>query len=360
MGLEKQRKLQSLPLTGSGVLSRDIPKDTVIKRMELRLKGGITTTFASGTPVARADSTFHSVVNSIQVIINGGRFIKNVQPHLLRMQQLFNTAIEGERGSSAGASESYIPTTNSGFVFGTTGQVSTVAQGLSLPFEFIWTHNEAERALTWLDTRGVASAELRLVQNPFSSLQSAANTAPVVYSASTLQVDITLVEAVGVAPGQKLYDFRQTTKDVPFTAQVSAQQIDINRGNALAGLWFYCKDGAAGSATTATDRLASNSLVTDMVLKMNGNVDLKSTTFLELQGENKRRYGLSAPYASNVSAIDGVAHMNFINNAIGDAVNTRNIDSLYLYLSTNSATHTSYTNSAFVTIQTDEICEISQ
>lgn len=359
MGLEKQRKLQSLVLTGSGVLSRDIPRDTVIKRIEMRLKGGITTSFGSGTPVARADSTFHSLVNTIQVIINGGRFIKNVQPHLLRMGQLFNTGLEGERSGSAAVAEVYNPLTDGGFVFGTNGQVSTVAQGLSLPFEFIWTSNEAERALTWLDTRGVASAELRLVQNPYSSLQSAANTAPVVYTASTLQVDVTLVEAVGVPAGQKFYDFRQTTKDVPFTAQVTAQQIDINRGNALAGLWFYAKDGAAGSTTTATDRLASNSLVTDMVLKMNGNVDLKATTFLELRGENKRRYGFYAPQASSVSVTDGVAHMNFINNAIGDAVNTRNIDSLFLYLSTNSGTYTSYTNTAFVTIQTDEICEIS-
>lgn len=360
--LEKQRKLQALPLTGSGPLSRDIPKDTVLKRIGLRLSGSITTTFASGTPVARADSIFHSVINSIQVVANGGRFIKNVQPHLVRMQSLLNTSIQGERGSSAGASALAVkPTVDGGFTYGTTGQVSTVAETLTLPFEFIWSKLEAERSLTWFDTRDLSSCELRLQQNPYSGLLSGANTAPVVYSASTLQVDITLVEAVGVAKGQKFFDYRQTTKDIPFTAQVTNSQIEINRGNALAGLLFYAKDGAAGSATTATDRLASNALMTDMTLKLNGNIDLKATDFYNLQAENRARYGVQALYASNVSPLDGIAHMNFIVNSIGDAVNTKSgVDSLYLYVSTASGSVTSYASTAFLTIQTDEIAEISQ
>ncbi len=360
--LEKQRKLQALVLTGSGPLSRDIPKDTVLKRIMLRLNGAIQTTYASGTPVARADSIFHSLINSIQVVANGGRFIKNVQPHLMRMQSLLNTGIQGERGSSAAASASaLIPTTDSGFVFGTTTQYTTVKETISIPFEFIWSKLEAERMLTWFDTRDLSSCELRLIQNPYTSLQSAANTAPVTYGNSTLQVDITLVEAVGVPKGQKFFDYRQTTKDIPFTAQATNTQIEINRGNALAGLLFYAKDGAAGSATTATDRLASNELVTDVSLKLNGNIDLKATTFRDLQSENKNRYGVYAPFSSNASQLDGIAHMNFIVNSIGDAVNTKKgVDSLYLYASTASGSVVSYTNTAFLTIQTDEIAEISQ
>jgi hypothetical protein len=361
MALEKQRRLQSVVLTGSGVLTRDIPKDTVIKRIQLRLSGSIVTTYASGTPVNRADGIFHSLVNNISVVANGGRFIKSVQPHLMRMQQFFNTGLQAERGSSAGAAEVDIPTVSGNFTFGTTGQTTTVAESLSLPFEFIWAKSEAERSLTWLDTRDLTSCEIRFSQNGFSSLQSAANTAPVVYSASTLQIDILLVEAVGVMPGAKFFDFRQTTKDIPFTAQVSAQQVEINRNNSLAGLWFYAKDGSGGSSSTASDRLASNSLLTDMVLKLNGSVDLKSTTFRNLRAENQARNGINTLYVSNVTPTDGVAHMNFINNSIADAVNTKQgVDSLFLFLSTNSASNTSYTNTAFVTIQTDEICEITQ
>lgn len=361
MGVEKQRKLQSVVLTGQGVLTRDIPKDTVIKSIQLRLKGGITTTFGSGTPVARADAIFHSLINNIQVVANGGRVIKSVQPHLMRMQQLFNIGHPAERGSSAAASEAYVPTVSSGFTFGTTGQVTTVAESITIPFEFIWSPIETERAMTWFDTRELSSCEIRFSQNPYTSLQSAANTAPVVYSASTLQVDITLVEAVGVAAGAKFMDFRQTTKDIQFTGQANNFQVEINRGSSLASIWLYAKDGAAGSTTTATDRLASNSLVTDLTLKMNGSIDLKATDFLQLQAENKARYGINAQYSSNVMPIDGVAHMNFIKNRIGDAVNTsKGVDSLYLYISTNSASYTSYTNAAVVSIMTDEIAEISK
>lgn len=359
--LEKQRRLQSVVLTGSGVLSRDIPRDTVLKRIQLRLKGGITTTYGSGTPVARADAIFHSLVNTIQVVCNGSRFVKNVQPHLARMQQFMNTGNFAERGSSAGASESYLPTVNSGFTYGTTGQITTVAESISIPFEFIWTKNESERMMTWLDTRDLASCEIRFVQNPYSSLLSQANTAPVVFSASTLQIDITLVEAVGVPKGMKFFDFRQGTRDISFSAQTSLFQVEINRGSSLAGLWLYAKDGAAGSTTTATDRLASNALVTDVILKVNGTIDAKATDFLQLQAENRARYGLNANYSSNVSPIDGVAHMNFINESIKDALNTKEgVDSLYLYISTNSASYTSYSNAAIVTIQTDEIAEILQ
>lgn len=360
MALEKTRKLQSIALTGSGVVSRDLPKDTVIKRIQMRVRGAIQTTY-TGTPVSRADSIAHSLINSILVVVNGGRTIKNVQPHLMRMQQLFNTGVASERGSSAGASAVNLPTTTQGFVFGTTGQYTSVAESISLPFEFIWAKLESERAMTWLDTRGTSSAELRLVQNPFTSLTSQANTASVTYANSTLSVDITLIEAVGVVAGQPFSDFRQTTKDEPFLAQVSQKQIEMPRGNALAGIWLYCKSGDAGSGTTATDRLASNLLVTNIALKLNGSVDLKSGTFAEIQAENRARYGVNAPYSGNVSAIDGVCHMNFIVNSIGDALNTKDkVDSLYLYLDTASSSDVSYTNPAIVTIQTDEIASITQ
>lgn len=231
---------------------------------------------------------------------------------------------------------------------------------MSLPFEFVWSKLESERMLTWFDTRDLSSCEVRLQQNPYTSLQSAANTAPVTYGNSTLQIAITLVEAVGVPKGMKFMDYRQTTKDIPITAQVTNSQVEINRGNALAGLLFYVKNGQAGSSTTATDRLASNELVTDLSLKLNGSVDLKTTTFKLLQAENRARYGVLAQYSSNVTQLDGVAHMNFIINSINDAVNTKNgVDSLYLYFSSSNISG-DYANTAFMTIQTDEIAEITQ
>jgi hypothetical protein len=362
MSIEKTRKLQSVSLTGSGVVTRDLPKDTYIKGINLQLRGSITTTYGSGTPVSRVDGILNSLVSNISVVINGGRTVKSVTPHLTRMQNLFNAGLQSARGSSAAGTESYLPTTDGTFVFGTTGQLTTVNEAGYIPFEFIWSKKEEERALTWLKTKGTTSAEIRFNQNAYTSLQSAANTAPVAYSASTLRIDISIVEAVPTDAELAYvakYDFRQTTKQVPFTAQSTGTQIEINRNASLAGIWLSCNDGAAGSTTTATDRLPSNNLVTDINLKANGTYDAFLSTFLELQQVNRQQYGINAAYASNVTPVDGVAHMNFIKNSISDAFNTKGLDSLYLYLSTNSASFVSYTNPAMVTIQTDEIAEIS-
>lgn len=361
MALQKVRKLQSVTLTGSGVVSRDLPKDTWIKGINLSLRGSITTTYGSGTPVSRVDGILNSLVNNISVVINGGRTVKSVTPHLMRMQLLFNKGLQARRGSSAGATESYLPTVDGTFVFGTTGQLTTVAESGWLPFEFIWAVKEEERSLTWLKTKDTTSAEIRFNQNSFGSLQSAANTAPVVYSASTLRIDISLVEAVLSAAEAAVprFDFRQTTKELSFTAQTNNFQTEINRDQRLAGIWLYALDGAAGSTTTATDRLPSNNLLTDMNLKVSGSLDAFLSTFIETQEINRQQYGVNAPYGSNVTPIDGICHINFIKNSIADALNTKGLDSLYLYLSTNSASFVSYTNPAKVFIQTDEIADIT-
>lgn len=279
----------------------------------------------------------------------------------MRMQLLFNRGLQARRGSSAGASESYLPTVDTNFVFGTTGQLTTVAEAGWLPFEFIWAVKEEERSLTWLKTKDTTSAEIRFNQNSYGSLQSAANTAPVVYSASTLRIDISIVEAALNAEEAAVqrFDFRQTTKEVTFTAQTNQQQIEINRDQRLAGVWLYANDGAAGSTTTATDRLPSNNLITDINLKVSGSFDAFLSTFTELQDVNRQEYGINAPYSSNVTAIDGVAHINFIKNSISQAMNTKGLDSLYLFLSTNTSTYVSYSNPAKVFIQTDEIADIT-
>lgn len=361
MALQKVRKLQSVTLTGSGPLSRDLPKDTWIKSINLSLRGSIVTTYGSGTPVSRVDGILNSLVNNIQVTLNGGRTIKSVNCHLMRMQTLFNKGLQPRRGSSAGAAEVILPTTDSTFVFGTTGQTSSVCEAGNIPFEFIWSVKEEERSLTWLKTKGASSAEIVFNQNGYNSLQSVANTAPVVYSASTLRIDISLVEAV-LTPAEievPRFDFRQTTKEEVFSAQTDNKQIEINTDQRLAGVWFYCLDGAAGSTTTATDRLPTNNLLTTIKLSAGGAYDAFLSTFIELQDINRQQYGINAPYASNVTAIDGVAHMNFIKNSISDALNTKGLDSLYLYLSTGLAANVSYTNPAKVFIQVDEIADIT-
>jgi hypothetical protein len=359
---ERQRKLQALTFQENQILSRDLPRDTVLKSLQLRLSGSVVTTFASGTPVADAQSCFDNIIPRIDVVVNGSRVVKSVRPHLMRMQQLFATNILGIRRSSAAAAAATdnLPTAEAGFTYGTTTQVTTCAESIYVPFEMVYCEIGIGRESTWLNLKGVASAELRLTCAAFSKLLGFGNTAPVVYSASTFVIDVITTEAQDVPPQIIFSDWKQTTKEITFSAETTDYPIDINRGNKLSGLMLFAKDGAAGTTTTATGKLASNLAFTKLNLKVNGQTDIKSTDFKSLQDENRQRYGVQAPLASNVSLIDGVAHMSFIaRKDITTALDLKPplVDNVQLFVNSNTASNVSYTNPVSLTIQTEEIVE---
>lgn len=357
MRSERQRTLQSLTFAENQILSRDLPRDTVLRALQLRLSGSVVTTFASGTPVADAFSTFDNIIPRIDVIVDGSRVVKSVRPHMMHMQQLYLSTVQGERKCSAGAAAATDnnPTVDAGFTYGTTTQYTTVAETILILFENPYVVN---KSMTLLNLKGRASAEVKLTTTAFSSLLGFGNTAPVVYSASTFVVEIMTIEQQDIDPKAMFADWKQTTKEITFSAQVSDYPIDINRGNYLQALMFLCRDGAAGSATTATGKLASNLLLTKLQLLLNGQIAVKTTNFKALQTENRVRYGLDAKFSSNVSRLDGVARMDFIQGGdLTTAVDCRppNIDNVQLFVSTNTASNVSYTNPASVVIMTEEI-----
>jgi hypothetical protein len=47
----RRRKLQQLAFQESVGLTRDLPKDTVLRALEITLSGSVVTTYASGSPV---------------------------------------------------------------------------------------------------------------------------------------------------------------------------------------------------------------------------------------------------------------------------------------------------------------------
>lgn len=355
---ERQRQLAAVAFQESTTLTRDLPRDTVLKYLQLRLSGSIVTTFGSGTPVADAQSTFDNLVSRIDIVVNGSRTVKNVRPHLLSMQQLMATKIQGERKGSAAAAAAVgnNPTVDGGFVYGTTTQTSTASETLLVPFENLMAGLGKEA--TWLNLKGVASAEIRFSTKAFSSLLGFGNTAPVVYSASTFSISIHTIEAQDVPTDKYFSDYKQTTKEQPFTGQTTGLLVDVNRGNLLQGIMFFCQDGAAGSATTASGKLASNLLLTNIALKINGQVDIKTTNFLALQNENKTKWGLQVPFGSNVSRFDGICYLDMLRDGdVSTALNCAppDVDMVQLSLDSRSASDVSYTNPAIATLMTSEI-----
>lgn len=356
---ERSRTLQQVTFAASSILTRDLPRDTVLKALQLRLSGSVVTTFGSGTPVADAFSTFDNLVPRIDVVVNGSMYVKSVRPWLMHMQQLLASKIIAERKSSAGASAATgnNPTADAGFTYGTTTQVTTVAESILVSFE----HPLAlvGKESTWLNLKGVSSAEIRFNTAAFSSLLGFGNTAPVAYSSSTLVIDIATFEAQDIPAEVEFSIFKQSTKEVTFSAETTESPIDINRGNFVSGIHFLARDGAAGSATTASGKLRSNLAIRALKLVKNGQENVKAfTSFLQLQADNRSRYGLSAPYASNVSLLDGYAFMDLLRNRdLNTALDARQpeTDNLQAFLTTSNATDVSYTNPVSVTIMTDEI-----
>lgn len=357
---ERQRKLQALTFAENQILSRDLPRDTVLKSIQFRLSGSVVTTFGSGTPVADAFSTFDNIIPRIDIIVNGGRTVKSVRPHMMRMMQLLLNKNSGERASSAGAAAATdnFPTADGGFAYGSTTNLTTVRETIIVPFEHIFCDIGLGRELTWLNLKGVASAEARLTTSAFTSLLGFGNTAPVTYSSSTFQIDIITREAQDIPPEMAFSDWKQTTKDVPFTSETVDYPIDINRGNLLSELFLLTRNGAAGSATTATGKLASNLVLTKLAFKINGQTDIKVTDFKALQAENRTDFGINAAFASNVSVYDGMALMSFLaRKDLSTALSLRPpmVDNAQLVVSSNTSSNVSYTNPCIVTVMTGEV-----
>jgi len=356
---ERQRRLQPITFVENQQIVRNLPLDTVLKGIQLRLSGSVVTTFASGTPVADALSTFDNIIPRIDVTVGGSRVVKSVRPYALRMQQLFVTKILAERKASAGASAALgnNPTADSGFTYGTTTQITTAAETVYLSFEHVYCESGKGLEETRLNLKGQPSAELKLTCASFSTLLGFGNTAPVVYTSSTFVVEIVTVEAQEVPMNWQGADWRQSTRELSFAGEQANVSIDLPRGQLLSGIMFITRDGAAGSATTATGKLLKNLILTNISLRLNGQSEVKSTTFLSLQAENRVRYGVNAPHASNVSLLDGVAHMNLIQNGdIRTALNVMdNSAQPQLYVDTGNSTNVSYTNPASVTLMTEEI-----
>lgn len=358
---ERQRKLQQLSFSPSTILTRDIPRDSCYKHMLLRLSGAVQTTFGSGTPVADAFSIFDNLVPRVDIVVNGSRTVKSVKPHLMRIQQLLTTSILAERASSAAAAAATdnFPTADGGFVYGTTTQYSTVRESILISFENVYARSGKES--TWLNLKGAASAEVRLTTSAYSSLLGFGNTAPVVYANSTFVIDILTIEAQDVPAEQKFMDWKQTTKQVLLSAQSTDYAIDINRGNRLQALMILTRDGAAGSTTTATGKLASNLVVTDMSLMVNGQNVIKKTDFKANNAELRHRFGVNAPYSSNVSILDGIAYLDLLSDDgrgdLNTALDVRPplVDNVQLFVSTNNSSNVSYTNPVSIEVMTEEL-----
>lgn len=360
---EGKRKLKSLDFAASSTLSLDIPCDTVLKRMEIRFSGNVTTTYASGTPVADAFSTVDNLVSNVRLVVDGSTTVKSSRPYMQQQLQLLTSGVLAERKSSAGASAAAFnnPTADAGFTYGTTTQITTVAESFSLFFEIPFARME-DKYVALLNLKGRSTCELTFATAAYSALLGFGNTAPVVYSADDFALDVTLVEDRSIPKTQVFMDYVQSNQKFNYSSSGSDFRIKLPVSQYLMALSILTRDGAAGSATTATGKLANSNVMGKVQIQVNGTSVIQDTTFAALQAQNRAKWGLLAAFASNVSRLDGWAFMDLLQDGrVDSALDCRRsigVDNVELVFDLNGSP-ISYTNPVTVDVETHELRERS-
>lgn len=338
----------------------DLPLDTVLVGLIIRLVGSVKTTYTGGTPFGRPEGAMESLINRIDVQINGQRTIKSITPHLLHMQQIMTTGIAGERFAQAGAAaiaDDY-PTTEGPFVFGTTGQFTTVREAVYLPFEQVYCEPGMGREETYLNLKRANSAELRLQALSLSNLNAASGVTGLVIDTNKLQVEVTLIERQDIDAEYVFKDWKQTFRRIPIAGQISEQAFDIPSGPDLAGIMLYTQNGnnATGSVPQANP---ISGVLGDLELRKNGQETIQKIGFKTLQTRNRQDYGINSPTSAGVNRLDGVAHFNLLSrrDLMTALVNNKaaGVDNLQLVIESQAAGIVDYTRSALVTLLTEEI-----
>jgi hypothetical protein len=353
---EAQRPLPTTAFAPSSELVIEVPCDTVIKRMRIRFSGNIVTTFGSGTPVADQFSTVSNLVTNVRLVIDGATTLKSVSPYFQQQMQLLTSTVLAERKSSAGAAAAAFnnPTADAGFTYGSTTNVTTVAESFDLFFEVPFARKEDKYA-TLLNLKGRSTCELKFVTGAYANLLGFGNTAPVVFSAASFNLDVVLIEDRSIPREQVFLDYVQSNQTYQYSSAASGVREKLPVSQFLMAISLLTRDGAAGSATTATGKIANSNVIGNVQLQLNGMTTIKNTTFAQLQSENRARYGVQAPFGSNVSRLDGYAHMDFLQDGMLDtAVDCRRsqgIDNVELVFDLQAV---SYTNPVTLQLETHE------
>lgn len=347
---ERSRRLPTKTFLASSIVSLDLNRDSVYKSLSVTLSGSVQVTY-TGTYTAQPVASFDALVPRMEIVVNGSRTVKSVRPWLASTKILFATGQQPERKSSAAAAAltPANPTADGGFAVPTSTQFSTIRETIDIFFMDIMAKTGPSQNFTMLNLAGATSAVLNFTCGAASSLDAANNAATSISYVVALSLDVVTREAQDQV-NNKFSDLKETTKSVLFNGQQTEFAVDINRGNFVRGIWLMCRNGDAAKSL-------SNDAIQQISFKANGFLPLKEyQSMAKIQAVNRAQYGLSVPYASNASRLDGVAYIDLLKDGDpGTALDARFLDNLQLFITTAaSGSGATYTNNVELTIQTDE------
>jgi len=356
MGFRSTRVLAIEPFVNNKLITIPLQPDTCVIGLRIRLVGPVQYTYASGTPLGRPEGVLDSLITRIDVNTNGrngAETHKSVRPHFLAMQQLLANGIESERFASAGASAlaNNFPTTAQAFVFGTTGQITTVRESVYLPFEQVFCEPGYGREMTWLNLKNYNTADIKIQCAHINNLLQEGNTAPVNFTSHDLKIEVSTIEDQSVEKGRMFDVWRQTMLNRSYKGSARDIAVELPKSDTLSGITLYTTNGD-------TNKSPTNDVLDNIGVRRNGMTTFQKAPFKTYQVNNREENRAVAAYAAGTSRLDGVAMINFLNERkINTALPVRReygVDAMDLMLDLSSL-GTYSPNEANVAMMFDEI-----
>lgn len=338
----------------------DLPLDTTLVGILIRLVGSVGYTYSAGTPKGRPEGALDSLCSRIDVLVDGRRTVKSVTPHFLHMQQLMTSGNELERFSEAGAAAiaDNFPTTEGPFVFGTTGQKTTVRETVYLAFEHLHCDPLNGRENTYLNLRRANSATLTLQALNLASLNGVTGVTGLAFTDNKLQIEVTLIERQDIGADVVFSDWKQTFRRVPLQGEVGSFPIDVPAGAAISGFMLYTQNGNTATGSVVA-RLPSSKILGDLELKKNGQETIQKIDFKALQSKNVTDRAINTKTSAGVNRLDGVAHFNLLSRKqLATAFINRKdygVDSLQLVIDSKPSGIADYTTPCHLVLMTEEV-----
>jgi hypothetical protein len=373
LNAEARRTLSS-PTYGTAPSTVQVQRDTVVKRMMIKLILSTSVTYAAGSPATSHQGVFDRVCPRVELNVNGNRIVKSVRPHIARLNTMLTNGCLPRRAYYFSAAAATVTRAQREWMAGVvaypvTTQFMLFNEAFELNFENPWGYG-GSRYMTELDIRDVASCDLWFYWANMTNLQEDGVGATVTYGSQSVTVVPQIIENRArprPQAGQVLFDYVETSFARTYTGQANNQQIDLQTGNYLMGLGIYVNNGD-------TNMTPASNLLQQVSLMINGSSAIQGpVAHADLLDSNQMRFGVDSPlgiadYAStiastaNVEPLQGFGHMNLIRN--GDwntAINTSRqagVDAVKLQFNTPASSGTdaaTYTNPLQVTVHTHEI-----
>jgi len=359
---EARRRLSPVTFTSNQLTILELPRDTVLKRASITMSGTFSVTYAAGAPVADDAGSMARLCPRLDVIINGQDTVKSLDLNIQRMVNLLARGILPPRSNStsAGAFTTKVAGTEAAngapFAYPATTQFVLVNEACEVYFENPFGYNENDRFATLLNLKGVSSAEMRFNFTDISNLQRyEAAPVAITYGAIDIQFAVNLVEAQEIPASAQFFYNKETVKRVQYSSESRQALVDLPRGNALAGIGLFVRNGDANKSP-------SDIALDDIGMIINGSRIIQRTKFLDLQADNRMKFGALSPRSSGAHQMRGFAWMNLLKaGRIDSAIVTTQqagVDQVQLELTTRPSSGTdaaTYTNPVEVSIWTQEI-----